>query len=502
MRIYVNFKSVLIGIWILNCLLGIIIAIKEVWLPSMKAQENPYQHIVSDPFDGTVMPIEHIPNWSKEAYRDKSILFSNIPKNDLLPLPLYNTSLLKKDITTSELLRLKFTYTVLYMGSYKLNYTEYDGSHLGVDIRSVIGMPVRSIANGVVIKTVEADATGNKFVVIRHDNVPRNGKTETLFSSYLHLSKIHVQAGQKVAKGQVIGNVGTTGITTTPHLHFQIDTIDAPFHPYWPYTSNDARQAGVSFLGGVNANLGKENAMKYTINPMEFVQAHLHTSVIQTTMEASNPPLEDLTQYTDSPETTLNPHLEDIIRFDRDDIIVAGSTQRSTHATACNTQFRDLAHTPQLQFLQGNRCIFGNLENTFNGNTAISRAEALKILMKFYGETPQENSISSILDIPLSDSELQGLAARAYDLGVLRSSLFYPNRNATRGEFIELLSRFGKLSAVRSGASYTDVSAQYDFSASIKLYANSIHKNEKQFRPESVLTRADVLSLLSPLVQE
>lgn len=165
-------KSTLIGIWILNCIFGIIIAIKEIWLPSMNAAEDRYAHIAADPFDGTVMPIQYIPNWMHEAYRNKAIHISNIPQKDLLPIPKYDSVQLLQKATTPSILRSKFTYTVVYMGSYLLNYKEYDGSHLGVDIRSVLGMPVHAIANGVVVKTVESDASGNKYVVIRHDNVP------------------------------------------------------------------------------------------------------------------------------------------------------------------------------------------------------------------------------------------------------------------------------------------------------------------------------------------
>ena len=79
------------------------------------------------------------------------------------------------------------------MGSYRLNYKENDGSHNAIDIRAPIGTPVLSIANGVVVRTMETDATGNRFVVIRHDNVPINGKMQNIYSGYLHLSEISVQ---------------------------------------------------------------------------------------------------------------------------------------------------------------------------------------------------------------------------------------------------------------------------------------------------------------------
>ena len=66
-----------------------------------------------------------------------------------------------------------------------------------------------------------------------------------------------------------------SGIATTPHLHLQIDTSDAPFHPYWHFTSSEARDAGLDFFSAVNAGLGKDKAMKYTIHPMIFINTYL-----------------------------------------------------------------------------------------------------------------------------------------------------------------------------------------------------------------------------------
>lgn len=73
----------------------------------------------------------------------------------------------------------------------------------------------------------------------------------------------------------MIGRVGMSGIATTPHLHLQIDTADAPFHPYWPFTSAEASSAGLSFFDAVNAGIGKDKALKYTIHPLVFINTYL-----------------------------------------------------------------------------------------------------------------------------------------------------------------------------------------------------------------------------------
>ncbi len=85
-------KYAIITVWICNCILGSIIAIRQSWLPNMNAGNNSYVSIKSDPFDGTVMPIRYIPDWSKTQYQNKTISFADIPINDYLPLPAYEIS--------------------------------------------------------------------------------------------------------------------------------------------------------------------------------------------------------------------------------------------------------------------------------------------------------------------------------------------------------------------------------------------------------------------------
>lgn len=62
-----------------------------------------------------------------------------------------------------------------------------------------------------------------------------------------------------------------SGITTTPHLHFQVDNDDAPFHPYWAFSMEEAGAAGMSFFDAVSLGLNKERLQDFTVDPIDFV---------------------------------------------------------------------------------------------------------------------------------------------------------------------------------------------------------------------------------------
>lgn len=94
--------------------------------------------------------------------------------------------------------------------------------HLGVDYGAPKGTPVRAIGDGVVETASYSGGHGN-FVKIDHEG--------PYASSYSHLSKISVKHGQKVRQGQVIGEVGSTGLATGPHLHFQFWVNDRYVNP-------------------------------------------------------------------------------------------------------------------------------------------------------------------------------------------------------------------------------------------------------------------------------
>jgi murein DD-endopeptidase MepM/ murein hydrolase activator NlpD len=85
-------------------------------------------------------------------------------------------------------------------------------AHLGVDYAAPTGTPAMTVGDGVVSFAGRQGGYGN-VVKVRHGN-----GHETL---YAHLNKIHVRQGQSVHKGQRIGDVGSTGWSTGPHLHFE-----------------------------------------------------------------------------------------------------------------------------------------------------------------------------------------------------------------------------------------------------------------------------------------
>lgn len=93
--------------------------------------------------------------------------------------------------------------------------------HGGIDLAAPAGTPVRAAAAGTVAFSGRRGAAGN-LVEVRHGD-----GTST---SYAHLQSRRVAVGEKVAAGQVLGAVGSTGRSTGPHLHFTVeragDTID------------------------------------------------------------------------------------------------------------------------------------------------------------------------------------------------------------------------------------------------------------------------------------
>lgn len=98
-------------------------------------------------------------------------------------------------------------------------------SHPAIDYAAPRGTPIKAVGDGTITRIGYTKGNGN-FIELRHNN--------SYTTLYLHMSKFarKLKKGRKVAQGQVIGYVGSTGLATGPHLCFRMRKNGAPVNPY------------------------------------------------------------------------------------------------------------------------------------------------------------------------------------------------------------------------------------------------------------------------------
>jgi murein DD-endopeptidase MepM/ murein hydrolase activator NlpD len=101
-------------------------------------------------------------------------------------------------------------------------FTGRTALHTGLDFQAGPGTPILAAAGGVVVAQENHPAYGN-MVEIDHGN--------HLLTRYAHASKVWVRKGDLVKRGQKIAEVGTTGRSTGPHLHFEVMVQGVPQDP-------------------------------------------------------------------------------------------------------------------------------------------------------------------------------------------------------------------------------------------------------------------------------
>lgn len=454
-------------LWLFNAGMFVLYLILSVGLPFMKGSVLEYPNVRPAAFNGTVSPVAYVPNWLNAANMVKTLRYEDIASSEFLATPFYDASLLELESAQDKLALLaRATYITPYMGSYRMNFKEYDGSHLAVDIRAVLGTPVLSIANGVVVRVVESQNADGKYVVIRHDGITYNGlPPASYYSSYLHLESISVTEGSVVTKGQTIGKVGLTGITTTPHLHFQIDKEDAPFHPYWPYSFKDLRELKLDFFDAVNVGLGKENAMKYTVNPLDFVQSLANGNSTVPSNPTPSAPAPEVSVSATVPKTPQTYVAAVTVAANTSEGLSVGSKVEApllsapqiptTPVSSPLSSASQAAQASQAYLDVPSRAIYAKAaayvkskavseladESVFRPTQTLTRREAVLYLAGVFEINPQVGVTSPFADVAQDDPALGYITALQARSVIQPNWIFRPNDPVTKTELIALMLR-------------------------------------------------------------
>ena len=157
-----------------------------------------YNNLSDETYASVIVPEANVPNEEKPFYEEPEVQVASTPT------PRRQVSNTVPDVSSGY-----FDYPTTGRNFGILHATN------GVDIANNVGTPIRSSAEGTV--TVSQDGWNGgygSYIKVKHPN--------GVVTLYAHLSARHVQVGDTVARGQHIGNMGSTGRSTGPHLHFEV----------------------------------------------------------------------------------------------------------------------------------------------------------------------------------------------------------------------------------------------------------------------------------------
>lgn len=540
-------EDILLKLLWFNIWLILFIILSFYWLTFLKSSVLEYSNIKSDKFDWTTYPIAYVPNWLKSKNTNKSIDFSSdtLWIDEFIELPKYDLKILSNtDTSNKEALLARYTYPVVYMWDYRLSYEENLWSHPWVDIRAPLWTPILSIANWVVIKVKNTETWDWKYVVIRHDDIDLWSWKETLYSSYEHLSDIFVEEWTKISRWDVLWKVWMTWITTTPHLHFQIDKKVAPFHPYWPFTFKEASDLNLDFFWWVNFWLWKENAIAYTINPMEFIQNNLSketwlnsapeqedlsieknlalsdTSNTESTLESTWIAQEETLTWWSIQEETVVQNNEENITNTVNKNITNTEIQNETNSENTDTWIINNLNsiTPELaddwrifsdiwikdELFDSTKYLYEKWitrwypDKTFKSENTLTRNEAMIFIFKLYWIKTDSSRKLWFSDIESTDYIVPYLK-KALDLWLIApNSEFKPNDTVSKAEFVTMLIKASKFTVRNTWNTwYTDVKSSDWYAKYIETFNLVVLPSwKKEFKPNDIYNRGEIAKIL------
>ncbi len=442
-----------------------------------------------EPFNGTTYPVKEAPDWIHLTASEYKLSYDEMPSEKMGGIPRYDADDFETPFSdlawNDELRNSKITYSVPYMGDYSLDSTEYAGGHLGVDIKIPMRTPIYAIANGVVIKASNQANGYGQHIVLEHDNSPTledKDETTTYYSGYCHLDELLVSENDVVSKGDLIGYSGQTGTATTPHLHFQIDNDEMDWHPYWPFTWQDQKDAGLSFFEAVNAGLGKDLAIEASINPMEYVQKYLNSSSSKSTKKTTKKAVKTVEHS--SVKTTEEDENDDIENTDAEEKEDPALSVLKFVASASGSYTTDDTFYVKIKAVDGN----GNsYKKEFDGVLGLSL----------------ENGIGNLSDNAVAYEDFENgnvrIAVKNLTEGTDRVLVNYDGVTYASDYFTVTLSTESAKTPSTKVRSFTDLFKSHpNYKAVIYLADSGVVSgySDGSFKPSATVTRAEALKMI------
>ncbi len=206
----------------------------------------------------TILSPPNLSHSAPENLRPSMVL--NSPEDDFLSQNIDEIMRVKVMVAEEEFLTRKTGFPSIYQFIYPLPSAKFaritsgygprrnpvTGKrefHHGVDLPAALGAPVVSISEGKVLRTGRTRNAG-RYVMIVH-----RGRKQVIISVYAHLKKILVKSGQVVRAGEKIGEIGMTGRTTGPHLHFALMRANNRFLNPTPFVKKGGGEKFVKMFG-------------------------------------------------------------------------------------------------------------------------------------------------------------------------------------------------------------------------------------------------------------
>lgn len=183
--------------------------------------------------------------------------------------------------------------------------------HNGTDFAVRVGTPIVSPADGIV-EIAKYSRSAGYYIVMRHHN--------SYSTVYMHLSKLLVKPGQRVKIGQVIARSGNTGISTGPHLHYELRR-----------NGRAVNAMRVTLPANEDVAVAKKNRARFDANVAVFKKELYENELVA---KVASEPDETATAQSDtSAKTTAQTEVADTSTVDEVAEVVSGGQQHVTAAT-------------------------------------------------------------------------------------------------------------------------------------------------------------------------